>query len=132
MSYTVTVDTSGPLWDGRADKALDDFLEEAVWEITKEGRGDLGVRFITHFKKPTGNYESHVEAQHLDNHGWIHDNMIIYGPWLEGVGSRNYPVTKFKGYWSFKTVAAELQDKAVPIAERVLPRFLARMGGGHA
>lgn len=128
--YTVTLDTSGPVFDGRAEQAVDDFVNEAVWEITKEGRGDLGVRFIKVFREPTGNYESHVEAQHLDNHGWIHDNMIVYGPWLEGVGSRNFPVTRFRGYRSFRIVAQELQRKAVAIAERHIEPFLRRMGGG--
>lgn len=129
--YTIHVDQSGPLFNGVADKAVDDFLNEAVWEITKEGRGDLGVQFIKVFQEPTGYYESHVEADHLGPVGWIHDNQVVYGPWLEGVGSRNYPVTRFKGYWSFKRVAQALQDKAVQIAERTLPKFLEKMGGGH-
>lgn len=129
--YTVTVDTSGPIWDGRAEQILDDYTREAVWEIAKEGRGDLGVRFIKVFREPTGYYESQVEAvQQPGPHALIHDNLVVYGPWLEGVGSRNFPVTRFKGYHSFRIIAQELQAKAVQIAERHIEPFLRRMNGG--
>lgn len=133
--YAVDIDTSGMIFDGRAERVLDDFTDEAVWAITKVGRGDLGVHFITHFKHPTGYYESQVEAVKGAFHTFtshIHDGSVIYSHWLEGSGSRNFPVTSFKGYWSFKSVALALQAKAVPIAESVLPPFLARINGGVA
>jgi len=130
MANTVYVTRSGPVFDGRFEHEVDEFCKTAVWEITKEGRGDLGVQFIRVFKEPTGYYEAHVEADHLDKFGWIHDNLVVYGPWLEGLGSRNFPVTRFKGYWSFKKVSEALQRKAADIAERHLPPFIARMGGG--
>lgn len=131
--YNVTFDTSGPLFNGQAERILDDFTDEAVWAITKVGRGDLGIHFITHFKHPTGYYESRVEAVKGAVHTFmshIHDNGVVYGPWLNGTGSRNFPVTRFKGYRSWPIVAAALQQKAVPIAESVLPPFLARLNGG--
>lgn len=136
MSYTINVDVSGPIFDERGEKILGDFTREAVWEITKVGRGDLGVRFIQKFKLPTGYYESRVEPTrpipfgHSAFRSTIHDNKEIYGCWLEGIGSRNYPVTRFKGYHSFRVVALQLQRKAVPIAEAHLPKFLARLNGG--
>lgn len=132
----VDVDSKGPIFNGLAERAKEDFLREAVWEIAKEGRGDLGVQFIKVFREPTGYYESRVEAVRPPAGpvpvARIHDNGVIYGFWLEGIGSRNYPVTRFRGYHSFRLVAAELQRKAVGIAQRVLhSRFLQRMGGGH-
>jgi hypothetical protein len=129
--YRIDVDLSGPVFNGLAEHQVGEFLEEAVWEIAKEGRGDLGVQFIKVFKEPTGYYESQVEAVRQPGPVVvIHDNMVVYGPWLEGTGSRNYPVTRFRGYHSFRIVANELQGKAVDIAERHLPTFLARMNGG--
>lgn len=133
--YTVRVDTSGPVYNGRAKEILDDFTREAVWEITKEGRGALGVRFITVFKNPTGNLESKVDAQRpiQTPGGWaskIDGETVRYAWWIEGIGSRNYPATRFRGYHSFKTIAQVLDAKAVTIAERALPPFLARINGG--
>jgi hypothetical protein len=130
---TVTVTTSGPAFDERAQRILDDYTDEAVWAITKVGRGDLGVDFIRHFREPTGYYESQVQAVRGARHTFtahIHDNGVVYGPWLEGISSRNFPVTRFRGYASFRRIAAQLQQKAVPIAESVLPPFLARLNGG--
>lgn len=133
--FRVDIDAKGPLWNGMAERAKDDFLRETVWEIAKEGRGDLGVQFIRVFREPTGYYESQVEAvRPVMDAGSpvarVHDNSVIYGWWLEGIGSRNYPVTRFRGYHSFRIVAQELQRKAVSIAQRVLQRrFLQRMGG---
>ncbi len=42
----------------------------------------------------------------------VHDSDIVYGPWLEGVGSRNFPVTSFKGYSMFRKVAQQIERKA--------------------
>lgn len=132
--FRIDVDTSGPIFNGTAQHHVSEFLREVVWEIAKEGRGDLGVRFIKVFKKPTGYYESHVEAVRPTPGpspvARIHDNGVIYGHWLEGTGSRNYPVTRFKGYASFRTVTQELQRKVAGIAARHLPVFIARMNGG--
>lgn len=128
--YQVDVDVHGPLFDGRARHEVNTALDEAVWEVAKVGRGDLGVQFIKVFREPTGYYESHVEAVHVrPGHAIVHDNGVIYGHWLEGDGSRNYPVTRFAGYWSFRLVTLELARKAHRIAEGVLRRHLARMGG---
>ncbi len=128
----ISVTTSGPIPNGDFGRAVEDYIDEAVWAVTKYGRGQLGIHFIKHFKEPTGYYESQVTAVRPDFHhvGGIHDGSVIYSHWLEGSGSRNFPVTRFKGYWSFKTVAADMQRQAVPIAESVLPPFLTRMRGG--
>jgi len=131
MQITVEVTHSGPIFDARFQHEVDEFRREAAWEIAKEGRGDLGVRFIKVFREPTGYYESQVEAVPDGFQATIHDNQVVYGPWLEGVGSRNFPVTRFKGYHSFRIIAQGLQDKAAEIAERILPPYLQRMGGQH-
>lgn len=44
----------------------------------------------------------------------------LYGPWLEGTGSRNAPVTRFKGYRSAETTAQRAQDSVDTLAEEPL------------
>jgi hypothetical protein len=123
--YQVDVDVSGPLFDGRTEAALRAGMADAVWEVAKVGRGMLGVEYIKTFKNPTGYYESKTEADRVsDELAVIHDNDVIYGAWLEDVGSRNYPVTRFKGYRNWRTVAQLLQKAAKPIAEQVISRHL--------
>lgn len=70
-----------------------------------------------YFKNPTGFYSRHIENRDLGDHHLIHDSGVIYGPWLEGIGSRNYPVTRFPGYEIFRQVAQEMDRRAVYISQ---------------
>ena len=47
------------------------------------------------------------------------DDGTSLGPWLEGIASRNTR-SRFKGYRTFRLVAAELEDKAAAIAGPVI------------
>ena len=72
-------------------------------------------------KASTGHYRRNVNGKVNGLNGRISDGGVLYGPWLEGVGSRN-ETTRFKGYGSFRRTAQELQ-KMVP---QVLGRHLDR------
>lgn len=125
--YQVDVDVTyhGPLFDGRTAAAIHAGASDAVWEIAKTGRGMLGVEFIRTFKHPTGYYESQTQADRVsDELSVIHDNDVVYGPWLEGTGSRNYPVTRFKGYHNWRRVTQMLEKVAGPIAEKAIAERL--------
>uniref|UniRef100_UPI00366DD9F3 hypothetical protein n=1 Tax=Paenibacillus chitinolyticus TaxID=79263 RepID=UPI00366DD9F3 len=63
-----------------------------------------------------------VEREHI-----VTDGGVVYGPWLAGVGSRNYPVTKFQGYPHWIRARLRLRDRKQGIAERLLRRFVGRM-----
>jgi len=128
-TQNVNVDVSGPLFDGRAQAILEAFEAEAAWQIAKEGRNDLGLQYLRVFKNPTGYHESRTRAEPTPYGARIYDGNAVYGPWLEGNGSRNYPVTSFKGYHSFAIVTKELERKAVAITERTLQPYLQQMGG---
>jgi len=67
--------------------------------------------------QPTGNWSRSIKTRVVAAIGdlkaaEVHDSGIVYGPWLEGVGSRNYPVTRFKGYSTFRKVRQEIERKA--------------------
>ena len=49
----------------------------------------------------------------------------MYGPWLEGTGSRNQS-TRFKGYHGFRLAAQELDAEAEGIADAALQPFVTR------
>lgn len=123
--YRVDVDVRGPLFDGRTDAAISAGASDAVWEIAKVGRGMLGVEFLWTFKNPTGYYESQTIAERVTPElAIIHDSDVVYGPWLEGIGSRNYPVTSFKGYSNWRRVRNMLAKAAKPIAEKAIANRL--------
>jgi hypothetical protein len=59
----------------------------------------------------------------------VNDRGIVYGPWLEGVGSRNFPKTRFKGYASFRRAVHRVRGEVPRISQAVLRRHIGKMGG---
>lgn len=121
-----TVKTTGPIFDGRARAAVDDFLDAAEVEVADEGANDIRQQLGSVLKNPTGFYESQIQTERQRNDTMVTDGGVIYGPWLEGTSSRNQ-TTRFKGYRTFRLIAQRLQGKADDIAGRILPQFVRRM-----
>jgi len=118
----------GPLFDGRAAAAIAHAVDEAEEEIATMGadhlKGDLGV---PPFKNPTGWYASHITQKRLGAAWVVQDSGVIYGPWLAGTGSRNWPVTRFRGYNHWRRLTQYLHRIAKPTTERIIARALARL-----
>jgi hypothetical protein len=114
---------SGPLFDGRAMKALKDFADEAEDRILEDIDEELHVQFVRYFKHRTGRYESSVKIRGNQ----ITDGNIVYGSWLEGTSSKNMN-TVFKGYHIFENVSEDAESQAVHVAEVLLrTKYLRRM-----
>lgn len=126
MQITIDVSSSGPLFDGRAEAAVVAFLDEAKQEVGNQGLADVHQLLDASIRHPTPYYETQILVERQANDVVVHDRGIIYGPWLEGVGSRNR-TTRFKGYFSFRRAKQALEGKVPGIAERVLQRYLGRM-----
>lgn len=128
LEVHATIHMKGPILDGRAPGIMADFTQAAVEEVAEQGYKD--IRFTLHrvLKHPTGHYESQIRDRALGPTTHVlYDNRVIYGPWLEGVGSRNSPVTRFEGYFTFRRVAQALNRKAGPLAQRTLKKFIWRL-----
>lgn len=127
MEVDVTV--SGPLFDGRAAAALDAFEIAAAAAVGDMAYMEVRAELSRNLRNPTPFYESRVMHDRASSTGYgrVHDSDVIYGPWLEGTGSRNSPVTRFKGYRSFRTATQRADTKAVDVAQHVLDGYLARM-----
>jgi hypothetical protein len=127
---TVDVSEHGPVFDGRAQAAVSAFLREAVEEVSRTGKNMVLARLGAVLRDPTPYYETRIRYEMAGAYlGRINDgpSTFIYGPWLEGTGSRN-ATTRFKGYHTFRIICAELNaGRAQAVAERVLVGYLARM-----
>jgi len=121
-------------------------MERAKYAITAE-LGEEGVNMIhnylpTVYKYPhdpaslhgtkhfmPGLYQSDIHTdRQTPSINLVHDTPVVYGPWLEGVGSRNQ-VTRFKGYHTFRIIAQQLEAEAAAIADRVIQPFIAELNG---
>ncbi len=129
VQISVDVDTSGPMFNGLAREAVVAYAHEVTGVVAREGKVMVKDRLHQVLKHPTGFYESRIRAYNQGALGAviIGDN-VIYGAWLEGVGSRNSPVTRFKGYRTFRVVGQALDHLAGGIAESLLrEKYIGRM-----
>ncbi|MFI9235770.1 hypothetical protein [Streptomyces sp. NPDC053079] len=124
----IEIRTTGPLFDGRAARAIAAYCDDAREEIAEYAE-TLVLNELGHvLRHPTGYYESRVETERLSaDTSRVHDNGVVYGPWLEGVGSMNAPVTRFAGYSHWRRMKEVVQGQAPAMAQRILQRHLPGM-----
>jgi hypothetical protein len=122
----VKVTQRGPIFDGRARAAVDAYQDDAKRQVAQEGVNEVHVTLGAVLRNPTGYYESQIVTDRQSEVWTVTDGGVVYGPWLEGVSSRNNS-TRFKGYATFRRVAQRLNNRAGSLAEQVLPKYLRRM-----
>lgn len=141
MSIDVTV--SGPIFDGRAEAAAHAYAREVERYI-----GEKAVTRIRAYLPTQYMYLGHHGGTPEDNPvppnaGWLQANItateqvddvvvtddnVVYGPWIEGVSSRNL-TSRFKGYHTFRLIGEQLDSEAVVLAEEVIGPYLGAMNG---
>jgi hypothetical protein len=125
----VSVTVSGPFFDGRDHAVLDAMCDAIAEEVAGEGLQIVRHNSDTSFKTQTPYYITKLRVQDAGVHARdVDDSGVIYGPWLEGVGSRNFPTTRFRGYSMFRRAVQYLNaGPAETIANRVARIFVKRM-----
>lgn len=124
LRINTRVATHGALFDHRGPRIFSEFAEDLEEEGAEWALDHIKGTFHTHFKHPTGYYESNVHIHNTAFGTEIWDGGYagpVYGPWLEGVGSRNN-TTRFKGYHAFRKAATALEARIESIGERLLHR----------
>ena len=127
LTLKVTSSANGPAFDGRDVAAIAAGCEAAEKKTAEFGAAMIRARMDRTFKRQTPYYRlQNIAAPTLD-HWKIHDQGVIYGPWLEGVGSRNR-TTRFKGYAIYRKSVAEIQRHLDNITEIEIEDALRRVG----
>lgn len=125
----ITERHNGPIFDGRAQRAVQDATEAIAEEVAKVGKNDVSARLGAVIRHRTPYYETRIRTDRVTAERYLINDgpsTFKYGPWLEGVGSRN-KTTRFKGYRTFQIVHRQLKAKSRRIADRVLQHYLPRM-----
>lgn len=126
-SFKAEVDDRGPLFNGVASALVDDYCRDMAAEIAEVAVDQVLQQLGRVLRHPTGYYESRIRAvPETPTRYRIDDDRVIYGPWLEGTGSRNQ-TTRFKGYWTFRLIGQVMETQAPRIAERMLPIYVRGM-----
>ncbi len=126
IDYRIRMSGRGALFDGRANMLLRRYADDVEKEVAEYALNLVQFHLASHLKHPTGYYQSQVAIRYRGGDPMVTDGGVIYGPWLEGVGSRNSPVTRFKGYKTFRTVAQVVDRDAGRIADQVWRRYAGR------
>lgn len=123
----VSVRAHGPVFDGRADQELHRAAKQIEEDVGHAAYAEWESFLNAQIRHPTPYYETQITTQREAGHVVVHDRGIIYGFWLEGIGSRNSPVTRFRGYHSRNKAVHSIEPRVKEIAERTLRPYLARM-----
>lgn len=112
------VSLTGPLFDGRAAEWTRQAAADMRHDIADELLDTWNAGMEGAFRVNGHVYQSFAHTvddgdDTLVNDGYGVTNDLAYGPWLEGLGSRNAPVTRFPGYHALATATA-YTDRAVP------------------
>lgn len=124
----IEVDVSGPLFDGRAQVAAREYVQQVELDVAHQGYADVMGILNADIRHPTPYYETQITVQRQVNNLVVTDRGVVYGPWLEGTGSRNFPVTSFAGYHAFRRATQQLRQQAPQIAQNTLRHYIDRMG----
>lgn len=120
----IDVSTRGPIFDGRARALANAYVNRLERDLAEEGVTIVREELQKVLQHPTGYYESRIT---VERGTVITDGGVVYGPWLAGVGSRNFPATRFRGYPHWIRARLRLRERKQGIAERLLRRYVGRM-----
>jgi hypothetical protein len=105
-----TAKVTGPLFSlGAVITAT--YLEEACTDLAKKGVEKWLYYLDRRLQHPTGYYTSNIHSEQTGIYNSkLNDNGVVYGPWLEGISSRNQS-TSFEGYHSLQDTLRWLESQ---------------------
>ena len=118
------VNISGPFFSASTRASvLAGALEDAQRQVAAQASSYVHTILNQRIKHPTPYYETQITTEKRGADIVVHDRGIVYGPWLEGVGSRNR-TTRFKGYAAFRTARQQVAKDVQPLVENAIDRHL--------
>jgi hypothetical protein len=128
VTYTSNIRLKGPIVEGRGTITVTRMTYVALAEVADYTKHEVSMELIRVLQHPTGYYESKIVKEHRGPGVWsINDSGVIYGPWLEGVSSRN-EISTFKGYATFRRVRNRMAQKTQAIAAAAITRQSGELG----
>lgn len=104
-------------------KRIANIPEKLELDLAETAVDDVRKIIRARAKNPTGRYERAVTSVRTSNSVKVHDGGIVYGPWLEGVSSRNSS-SSFGGYHQFELSRRSVRKKAKVQAQVAVRRAL--------
>ena len=139
---TIEIKLTGPIFqpgvsakvEAARDRIIKTCIEDGMKHLAEMARPRpagvyLSVGEAQKGHASTGNYRRNITPVIQGANGRLHDNNVVYGPWLEGVGSRN-GTTRFRGYAMFRKTGDWLEGEDIPkVLEKEAKRLQGELGG---
>lgn len=116
---------SGPLFDGRAQRAVEQFTDEAERDVADAGVEAVRTELGHLLRQPTGYYTSRITTERASGGMVVTDGGVVYGAWLAGVSERNQ-VSSFKGYEHWRLAHQRTEARVEQLVRPALRRLLDR------
>jgi hypothetical protein len=127
MIGQVYVSLKGPTVEGLARPMLAAALDTALAEVADYTKYEVSMELSEVLQHPTGYYESQIRSERVSAEAFsINDSGVVYGPWLEGISSRNQS-TRFKGYATFRRVKNRMAQKSEAIIGAAISALCGRL-----
>jgi hypothetical protein len=119
--YDVQIRFEGAIWTDEGRQIVRRAVEQGVQDTSDWAEHRVLERLDEVIRVNRHVYTSHIRVDRVSEDRYdVTDGGVIYGPWLEGTGSRNSPKTRFPGYFTFRQVETETEGRAEEIMDRVL------------
>lgn len=118
---------SGPISSGQMIRDAAMYSHDVAEELAEKATDTWVNNLQGSIRVPTPYYWTRVDHREITPTLYeVHDHDIVYGPWLEGTGSRNSPNSIFPGYWSQARAKETVKRKRGGIARRILRGYRSR------
>lgn len=133
MARGSSVRLKGPLFDtARRNDALVPMKRIILESITNYAFKAVSRILKQKIRNPTPVYQELITVSSLgESDAWRVTDLggVVYNHWLEGTGSRNFPVTKFKGYHAFQRAYELTEKRAGKMAQVKVGQVVRKLGG---
>jgi hypothetical protein len=119
---------SGPVLTGASPAIVQEMNDQIVIAVAARGLESVQRILNEKIQNPTPYYETQIMVQEMGDVRVVHDRDIVYGPWLEGVSSRNSE-TRFKGYAAFRKSRQSLNGDIPRIISPIADMYIRKLGG---
>lgn len=123
------VDLNGPpiLRRGDAARWLERAADRAERAAADQAKGRVVSGFNAHIRHQTPIYVPGIHVEQRGDAYAVTDRGQVYNYWLEGEGSRNFPVTSFRGYYVWRDVGAMVPSLFHRVLDRTIGALARRL-----
>ena len=108
----------------RPNEIVQNSIQTHTAKLSKEAASRIRARLdlVLQYKNTPpppyvrGFYRSNIKTAAIGGLNSVSDSGVIYGPWLEGIGTRNAS-SSFKGYFTFRKIRQEMEKDAAKITK---------------